>query len=335
MKTIISFIKENLALSLVTANLILLSLLILPAGLLRYTSGSFLGVEKGSITAIEFLQGKSKVRLERQSERLPAKKEEGGNHRPEVEYRWKLMLADGRSYPADADRMRDLLSILTTVRSQYSFPLEGDARSVYQLGDDAIRLTIEEGSNRRMLLVGKSSQRSDATYVMREGESEIHELDGNLRERLGSGDELFFRDRAILPPEVDANSITSLVYLQPDHSVRLARAGSEWQMIEPRPGKLRQDMFRPVLDDIVRWKARSFPEAIPADAKKERARIEIMYNRGSTEPGIVQLDIEATGEAGIYYIRYNNTLYTVSSYYLEDLKSPESLLDRTESQRKP
>jgi hypothetical protein len=170
---------------------------------------------------------------------------------------------------------------------------------------------------------------------MREGESEIHELDGNLRERLGSGDELFFRDRAILPPEVDANSITSLVYLQPDHSVRLARAGSEWQMIEPRPGKLRQDMFRPVLDDIVRWKARSFPEAIPADAKKERARIEIMYNRGSTEPGIVQLDIEATGEAGIYYIRYNNTLYTVSSYYLEDLKSPESLLDRTESQRKP
>jgi len=335
MKAMISFLKENLALSLVAANVLLLLLLVLPGTLFTGSADSFLDIEKGDITVIEFQYGQAKIRLERQSDRLPLHKDEGTDNKPEVEYRWKLNLADGRSFLADADRMRDLLRTLTVMQSQYSFALEGDARAAYQLGDDAVRLTIEEGGDRRMLLVGKSSQRSDATYVMLEGKSDIHELDGNLRARLGSGDELFFRDRAILPPEVDVNSIASLAYLQPNHSVRLARAGSEWQMVEPRPGKLREDMFRPILDDIVRWKARSFPEAIPPGATKEQARIEITYHRGSTEPGVVQLDIEAAGEAGIYYVRYNDTLYAVSSYYLEDLKSPESLLDRAEAPLKP
>ncbi len=324
---IISLIKENPALSLVLINVLLLVLLLLPETLITWQDDTFLEVEKNEITGLHLQYGQMKASLERLDEKVPA---EGADDSKEMEYLWKLVLDDGRSYQADAERMRELLRVLTSMRSQYSLPLEGEARATYQLGNDAVRLTIEEDGDRRVLLIGKASQRSNSTYVLVEGQDEIHEVDVNLRSRLGSGDELYFRNRDILPSDLNTGNVSSLAYLEPGLSVRMARAGSEWQMVEPHPGKLRDDMFRPILDDILRWKARSFPDAIPADARREPARIELTYQKGSTEPGVVQLDIEAVGEGGIYYVRYNDTLYAVSSYYLEDLKSPESLLDRGE-----
>lgn len=343
MKRWIDIILKNPGLSLLGANAFLLVLLVLtynPFGIGSYErSRSILQADKGKIQAITLRYGDgTSVSLERTTEVWPPRKESvpdptgSGKAKAEVEYHWRLSASSQKetlTYAADRERVRDLLSALDGMRRFYDMPATEENRKKFEIGDRSPSVSVRDDSGKEVVFrIGLTAARSDSSYLMVEGDSSIYQIETNLRPRLGVGDMSFFRDRSVLPADLTGDSLASIAILFPKHTVRIAKAGSEWQMIEPTPGKLRDDMLRPLLEDLVGWKARSFPAKLPDGIKREPGRIEITYHRGSTDPGVVQVEMEGSKDFGSYFVRIGGTLYEISSYYLEDLKDPEKLLDR-------
>lgn len=343
MKRWINLARANPGITLFAANLALAGLLVLtynPFGIGSYErSRAILPFEKAKIQAILLrYEDGSSASLERTGETWPARKEVvadssgAGKAKPEVEYRWKLTASTAKqtlSYPADRERVKDLLAALDGMRRFYDVPASEENRKKFEIGDGSTVVTVRDDSGKEVSLrTGLTAARSDSSYLLVEGDSSIFQIETNLRPRLGAGDVSFFRDRSVFPAELTGESIASISLLFPRRTVRIAKAGSEWQMIEPIPGKLREDMLRPLLEDVVAWKARSFPAKLPDGLKREPGRMEITYHRGSTDPGVIQVDIEGSKDFGSYYVRVGGTLYEISSYYLEDLKDSEKLLDR-------
>lgn len=316
MKVITGWINTNIALFLVSVNLLLLIAWLLPAGLLQLKRSSFIQTKIDKISKIEIQSNQLSVTLIKQDSR------------------WQLSLANQKTYTADQQRVDELLKTLSIIQSQYDLPLgnsenEATNKSEFQLDTEAVTLTLQTDSlQTETVLIGRASNRSDTTFVMRDGETTIHEVDGNLRNKIGIQDSQYFRNRSILPKEIDADTINSIVFFEPKRTLRLAKAGSDWQMIEPMVGKLRQEAFQPLLSEILNLKAKSFVDQLPEKLTKGSIRIEIGYHSGTTTPGVFQLDIIGKSDYGSYYIKLDDSYVEVSSYYLDDIHDPSRLLDR-------
>ncbi|MBW7858736.1 MAG: DUF4340 domain-containing protein, partial [Leptonema sp. (in: Bacteria)] len=316
MKVITDWINTNIALFLVSVNLLLLIIWLLPVGLLQFKRSSFIQTEISKINKIEIQSNQLSITLTKQDNQ------------------WQLSLANQKNYTADQQRVDELLKTLSTIRSQYDLPLgnsENKAanKSEFQLDTEAVKLTLQTDSNTtETVLIGRASNRSDTTFVLRDGETTIHEVDANLRNKIGIQDSQYFRNRSLLPKEIDADTINSIVFFEPKRTLRLAKAGSDWQMIEPMVGKLRHESFEPLLTEIVNLKAKGFVDKLPTKSEKKSIRIEIGYHSGTTTPGVFQLDIIGKSDYGSYYIKLDDSIVEVSSYYLDDIYDPSRLLDR-------
>lgn len=261
------------------------------------------------------------------------------------EYRWEIVITAGgkiEQYSADRERIKQFFQSVENVRRYYGpsrTPEKDRELSMAKLSNGqyegmAIVFTLENGDS-HTIYCGKSSLRTNESYVRLDEEDRIYLVQSNLRTSGGSGEPDYFRSRDVMPAALGHERITGLSAIFPDarRSVNLSKSGDAWQIFAPVTGPAKSSEIGAILNDLEGWKASAFPNEIPKNLDKKSAFIlEITYTESGNITEVKRARFEVLGgkEFSAYIIRdEQGKMYEISSMYLEDFLNPvEKLLDR-------
>ena len=263
-------------------------------------------------------------------------------------HEWKVRITDGHGaaeYTADSERVRELFSSLREARRYYALKRTPEKDRDLELGTDQQGKTIcpqvilvTESGREETLCLGRAS--GGESYVRAGDETEVFLVQANLRTAIGSQDATFFRNRRVITPEISAAQIEALSAEFPGGNRKLTIAhppkGGGWELHGYASGPADTAAVEPLLNDIVSWKAVSFPAEVPKSADRKRAATLHLYMKAAGvsakggPPGRgreVRLEVLAGKDDNNYFVRAaDGTLFEVSSYSLADLFEAETKL---------
>ncbi|HMW60584.1 MAG TPA: DUF4340 domain-containing protein [Leptospiraceae bacterium] len=343
MNSIWSKVKSNPGLSLLSANVVLLAVIVLmqdPFGLFKtgYAGARvLLSASQDSISTIE-VESPDKPGILRitRKDKLPVKKGEA------PEYTWDVERTDGTKttrMSADRDRVKELFASLEKTRRYYGIARNSESEKDAEMATDSkgrlqclqVRM-ISASGKKNTVYVGKSSLRGNDSYVRLDDEDSIYLVEENLRTAFGSGDLEYFRNRRVFP-DMSKDDITGITASATGRPLQIARNGQGWQMLSPVPGNVNGSEMNLLLGDFVEWKAVSFPTEIPKDIdKKKSLKVEVQFKTTMTEPRTFAFEVLGQKDFSSYIIRTaDGNLFEVTSIYLSHLLEPEEkLLERAE-----
>lgn len=367
-------IRQNGALFLGIANLILIPAVILLHDPLGWIQRGYAGADPllewddGSIKEVQLISpgADSVVRLvrgdkidnrdgdgskDRSDDDSPATNDDSKNAQQEdhmTPYRWSVVTEKRNdqggetTYNGDSERLSSFLGAIKSAKRYYSIPLTDGSRDKYGFALDQsgecscgkISFVSNEGE-KKTLLLGKSSARSNESYVAFEDESRIYEVRENLNAASGMGKEQFFRDRSIFPPEISLSSIVDIIaHPYGKKEVKLSRAGGDWQLVSPVVGPVKDSSINSILNEITGLKAKTFLPGPPSGMSRRLSMdIELVYRKNVTESNSIRLDIMGQTDGGSYILRREDgVIVEFNAVFIEDLRDPKkSLLKPAES----
>lgn len=284
----------------------------------------------------------------------PASEEKKSKTKEEESYAWQLQIldtgdkktsgtdigdksaggktADGKTepvkYEGDEDHIARLFESLKKARRYYSLKYTPDKdRNLHfgiKKGGDCdclhLKFALESGRT-HILYLGKSG--GAESYVRLDDENEIYLVQTNIKTTVGQGQKDFFRNRLLLPRQATKKSITAIQadFGSTEKDVSLTRSGKEWHLLSPLAGKARTSAVNSLLDDIIAWRANSFPDKPPRDLETKKAfSLKITFKRSLTESHQVVFRILGLKDYSTYYLEdEKGTLYEITSVFLSDL----------------
>ncbi|MEQ9362847.1 MAG: DUF4340 domain-containing protein [Leptospirales bacterium] len=282
-----------------------------------------------------------------------------GRQRPQ--FAWRLQIRRGdrvQEFAADSERVAELFINLNDARRHHYVPRSPEKDRDLQMGtDDAGRyegLTLGfqlEGGERRTLYVGRSSLRGNQSYLRLDDEEEIYLAETNLRSVAGPGEADYFRNRRLVPANIEASAVTAIHadFQAAGALVSLVKDGGVWRMQSPPvAGKIREDQVQQIAADIIDWKAIAFPgansdgEAALREALKDFETppefpfvVRVNYTTAGNITDRSELIFTVLGRKNFsnYLLRTaEGDLVEISSVFIEDLLNPrEKLLDQQQS----
>ena len=349
MSKYIQLLRQNAGFALLVTNVVLLIGLLLtydPLGLIDrdYSASSpVLDIDQGKLQEIEIVDPNSadkKIRLVKGA-LLNEAVQKKGDKKKAPEYSWKLILADAtgtREYEGDRERVRDLFVSLNQARRYYSLKRTPELEKKLELGKNekgayrCMRLTFRMANGKTSTLsLGRAS--GAESYVQLDEDNDVFLARANIKSAAGSGNPSFFRNRFFMPPDLKLDNLTLIKaqFKKKKDNVLLQKSGKDWSLLEPVRGSALSRAAESLASDIINWKANSFPEQLPEDLDLKKAFVlEIVYNQTLTSPRPIRFEILGRKDHSTFFLRdEKGTLYSVSSYVLNDLFEPaDKLLDK-------
>lgn len=252
-------------------------------------------------------------------------------------------------YPVDIERIAELFEALQNTRRYYAVERTEEKEKELEMirnsqGNYAcLQIILElENGDKHSILVGNRRAGSES-YVRLDEERSIYLARSNLRARSGAGDLNYFRDRTILPAEVDKGNVIGFTAKRPSGEtiVQMSRKGERWNMqIPPTGGQVASENVDAFVSDLFGWRSRDFLESEPSDMDRRFALLfTLRYNEAGNLTETKRFSLEVLGRKGIsdYILRlspdpsgpsggapYSDTaaLREITSVALENLLDP-------------
>lgn len=230
-------------------------------------------------------------------------------------------------YDLDLDNFKNFLETMIDLKKYYYLPDTTENRSIAGINDKSSIIKFVLKNNQEVRLqIGSTSIRNNSSYVVLEKDDKIYQVEGNLKLKAGYDDIFYFRNHKIF--QIDKTKIQRIVLRYKNQRFVYAKAGSDWQLLEPKPAKIQFSSLEGILDEMVNLKANRFLEK-NIDIKEwenYNLSIEIYTSEDLQNENKYVFEVAGKKDYVKYLLKYNNNNYEVSMYRIEDLVEPEKLI---------
>ncbi|MCB1164627.1 MAG: DUF4340 domain-containing protein [Leptospiraceae bacterium] len=267
-------------------------------------------------------RGEPQPQPDKSESQQPVVNEEVALEKSVDRFAWKLKEGDA-SIEADAKRLSRLLLSLHDARRYYELENTEANRKQYGL-DDALKITVTVSGKSQEILVGRSSVKGNESYVLVDGS--IYLVQENLRRDLGN-EPFYFKSRRVWPLELSRDTVSMVEADFPNglRSVKIAKAGNDWQLLAPTVAPVQPTEMTLFLDDLLEIRAEEFLKEVPPRIdRKDSFTLRLVYRKSMGNPVELQLRILGKKDYSSYlFEKPDGQLFVGRSLYLEKLLQPE------------
>lgn len=335
---LIAMYKKNLGLSLLTTNIILFLIFLVVIDPFKIINRTFqsapklLNLKLQEIKEIQIRFPDKKIQYTiyiSEKQKKDYKKDDLKEFINNLQGKVKIESNTIEEYELDLDNFKSFLETFLELKKYYYLPENNENKSIAGINEQSsIVKFILKNQQEIQLKVGATSIRNNSSYVLLNNDDKIYQVEGNLKLRAGYEDKYYFRNHKIL--NLEKTKIERLVLLSKNQRFVYAKAGNDWQLLEPKPAKIQYSSLEGILDEIINLKANRFLTQNEQEKEWEKFDLTMEIYVTETLQNANKLTLEIMGKKDYvkYLVKYNNNFYEVSAYRIEDLIEPEKLIEK-------